>query len=262
MVGRLGAEELTGTKAHIELLPAIDILDGNVVRLAQGDYDRVTVYHDNPVDMARELAQAGARWIHVVDLNGARDGAPANLSVLEEIASLGELKIEVGGGVRSEETVKRLLDAGVTRCILGTKLVTDPELTRSLCATYGGGIVAGVDARDGEVSIEGWRQGSGVSAEVLVGELRQWGVAHLVYTDIARDGMQIGINAPAYQRVAETAGFPVIASGGVSTLEDIRELNKLGPSVIEGVIVGRALYENAFTVEEALAELHRTGEEG
>ena len=235
------------------VFPAIDILGGRAVRLAQGDYDRVTVYNEDPVDQARQFIEAGAEWIHVVDLDGARDGVPGNIAVIERIARQTGARLEVGGGVRTLETMSRLTQAGVERVVIGTKLVTDPEFVRNAVRCCGDAVVAGVDARDGMVCVEGWREGTAASAQALVGELRELGLRHLVYTDISRDGMQTGINAPAYSHVASVAGFPVVASGGVSTLDDIRALLALGPEVIEGVIAGRAIYEGAFTLPEALA---------
>lgn len=234
------------------VFPAIDILGGRAVRLAQGDYNRVTVYNDDPVAQARAFVEQGAEWIHVVDLDGARDGVPANLGIIERMARESGARLEVGGGIRTLETMRRLTAAGVERVVLGTKLVTDPEFVREAVRCCGEGVVAGVDARDGMVAVEGWRSGTATSAQVLVGELRVLGIRHLVYTDIARDGMRTGINAPAYVGVAITAGFPVVASGGVSTLDDIVALRELGPGVIEGVIAGRAIYEGAFTLAQAL----------
>ena len=234
------------------VFPAIDILGGRAVRLAQGDYDRVTVYNENPFLVARQFAEQGAEWVHVVDLDGARTGVPENIRIIERIANDSGLKVEVGGGIRSLATLKRLAFAGVLRCVLGTKLATDHEFVRAAVAQAGESIVAGIDARDGMVAVEGWREGTATPADELVGELTALGVRHLVYTDISRDGMQTGINAPAYSHVASVAGFPVVASGGVSTLDDIRALVALGPDAIEGVIAGRAIYEGAFTVEEAL----------
>lgn len=241
------------------VLPAIDILGGRAVRLAQGDYNRVTVYNEDPVAQAREFVEAGAEWIHVVDLDGARDGVPGNIALIERIARETGARLEVGGGVRTLETMGRLTEAGVERVVIGTTLVTDPDFVRQAVSCCGHGVVAGVDARDGMVAVEGWRSGTATSAQVLVGELRELGIRHLVYTDISRDGMQTGINAPAYVGVAVSAGFPVVASGGVSTLDDIRALRDLGPGVIEGVIAGRAIYEGAFTVAEALAAACKGG---
>ena len=235
------------------VFPAIDILGGRAVRLAQGDYDRVTVYNEDPVAQARSFAESGAEWIHVVDLDGARDGAPGNIEVVERIAREVGLPIQNGGGIRTLETMQRLADAGVTRMVLGTKLATDPAFVREAVARFGAqGVVAGIDARDGMVAVEGWREGTATSAAELVAELRDLGVRHLVYTDISRDGMRTGVDVDGYERIAEVAGFPVIASGGVSTLDDFRELAALGPDVIEGAITGRALYEGAFKLKHAI----------
>ncbi|NTW28638.1 MAG: 1-(5-phosphoribosyl)-5-[(5-phosphoribosylamino)methylideneamino]imidazole-4-carboxamide isomerase [Coriobacteriia bacterium] len=235
------------------VFPAIDILGGRAVRLAQGDYDRVTVYNEDPVAAARQFVADGAEWIHVVDLDGARDGVPANIAVVERIVAETGARVEVGGGIRSLDTLARLVVAGAGRCVLGTKLATDPAFVREAVSRFGDAVMAGIDARDGFVAVEGWREGTATRASELVGELRDLGVAHLVYTDISRDGMQSGINAPAYVGIARTAGFPVVASGGVSTLDDIRALAALEPGVIEGVIVGRAIYEGAFTLSDAFA---------
>ena len=235
------------------VFPAIDILGGRAVRLAQGDYERVTVYNEDPLAQARDFAEQGATWVHVVDLDGARSGEPVNIAIIERIARESGLRVEVGGGIRTLATLARLTDAGASRCVLGTKLATDPEFVRAAVAQAGEGVVAGIDARDGMVAVEGWREGTLTPADRLVAELSALGVRHLVYTDISRDGMQTGINARAYQHVAEVAGFPVVASGGVSTLDDVRACAALGDGVVEGVITGRAIYEGAFTLPEALA---------
>jgi phosphoribosylformimino-5-aminoimidazole carboxamide ribotide isomerase len=235
------------------VLPAIDILGGKAVRLAQGDYDRVTVYNDDPLDQAAQFAALGASWVHVVDLDGARDGVPANIAVVERIAHESGLRVEVGGGIRDLETIERLVTAGARRCVIGTKLVTDRAFVREAVVSYGDMIVAGVDARDGYVAIDGWREGTRTPAAELVAELAGLGIRHLVYTDISRDGMQTGVNIEAYRTIAATAGFPVVASGGVATLEDVRALAALGDGVIEGAITGRAIYEGAFALQDALA---------
>jgi phosphoribosylformimino-5-aminoimidazole carboxamide ribotide isomerase len=235
------------------VFPAIDILGGRAVRLAQGDYDRVTVYNEDPLDQARQFASQGAEWVHVVDLDGARSGVPENIRVIEKIAHESGLRVEVGGGIRTLDTLTRLVGAGAERCVLGTKLATDHAFVRECVDAFGDRVVAGVDARDGFVAIAGWREGTLTPAARLVAELAALGVGHLVYTDISRDGMQTGVNVDSYREIATTAGFPVVASGGVSTLDDIRALAALGDDVIEGVIAGRAIYEGAFTVAEAIA---------
>ncbi|HEY3318379.1 MAG TPA: 1-(5-phosphoribosyl)-5-[(5-phosphoribosylamino)methylideneamino]imidazole-4-carboxamide isomerase [Coriobacteriia bacterium] len=234
------------------VFPAIDLLDGKVVRLRQGRLDAVTVYNESPVDQAARWAEQGAEWIHVVDLDGAVLGKPVNLRHIEAIiGAVPEVKVEAGGGIRTMETLERLVEAGVGRAVLGTTLITEPQLVAEACERYPEVVVAGIDARDGRVAIEGWRQGTEYGVLELVRDLEVLGVRRLAYTDISLDGMQTGVNYGAYRALANQIDIPVIASGGVATLEDIRDLASIGPRV-EGVIVGRALYENAFTLAEAL----------
>jgi phosphoribosylformimino-5-aminoimidazole carboxamide ribotide isomerase len=234
------------------VFPAIDILGGRAVRLAQGDYDRVTVYNQDPVAQAREFAEAGAEWLHVVDLDGAREGVPGNIESVERIIAEVGLPVQTGGGIRTIATLQRLADAGVSRMVLGTKLATDRDFVVEAVERFGDAITAGIDARDGMVAVEGWREGTSTPASELVAELRELGIGHLVYTDISRDGMQTGVNVDEYEQIAEVAGFPVIASGGVSTLNDFAALAALGPDTIEGAITGRALYEGAFKLKHAI----------
>lgn len=240
------------------VFPAIDIYQGNVVRLAQGDYDRVTVYNDSPLEQAQYFADQGASWIHIVDLDGAKTGTPANIELIKEIAQNVSVRIEVGGGVRSREAAQALLNAGVERVVLGTKLATDFDFTRELVEEFGPDkLVAGVDARDGKVATQGWIKESTLRSDVLVAQLAELGLRHLVYTDIARDGMKTGIDVSKYETIAAAAGFPVIVSGGVSTLDDFERLRTLGDNVVEGVISGRALYEKEFDVSSAIAVLEK-----
>lgn len=231
------------------VFPAIDILDGRAVRLRQGRLDAVTVYNEDPVDQARRWIEGGAEWIHVVDLDGAVTGQPKNIALVHEIASLG-VPVQTGGGVRDMETIERMFDAGVERVVLGTALVTRPELVALACERFPG-IVAGVDARDGRVAIEGWRQGTEVGVIELVHDLELLGVSRVVYTDITKDGMQTGVSHDAYRALVSQTTCAVIASGGVSTLDDLRDLAGIGGR-LEGVIVGRALYEEAFSLPEAV----------
>jgi phosphoribosylformimino-5-aminoimidazole carboxamide ribotide isomerase len=240
----------------VHLLFAIDLLGGRVVRLARGAFDAVTVYNEDPVAQARAFQDEGAQWLHIVDLDGARTGLPTNTAVIEAIIKTNGLKVEVGGGVRSLETLERLVQAGASRVVLGTRLITNPDFAQEAVARYGDIICAGVDARSGEVAIEGWREGAGIAATELVKTLKDWGIRHLVYTDIARDGMQTGIDAEVYRQMARCAGFSVTASGGVSTLDDIRALATLGDEVVEGAIIGRAIYEGNFSVAEAISLLN------
>ena len=235
------------------LLPAIDILDGRAVRLAKGNYSQVTVYNDDPVDQARKFEAQGATWIHVVDLDGARTGVPENIAIVERIVRETSLSVEVGGGIRTLKTLVRLADIGATRMVLGTALVNDPDLARAAVECVGGGrLTAGIDAKGGEVAVSGWIEGSGVAACDLAREMGKAGFKHIVYTDIARDGMQTGLDVRAYVQMAKAFGHPVIASGGVASVSDIERL-ALVASSIEGVITGRAVYEGTLTVEEGVA---------
>ena len=239
------------------LFPAIDLVAGKVVRLSRGDRSKMDVYADDPVAVARDFAARGARWIHVVDLSATfgegEEALCANHRAIEGICRLEGVSVDVGGGVRSIESIERLVEVGVGRIALGTVLVRDPELARRAVARFGELLVADVAARDGRVRVNGWREGADILAERLVGDLATMGFRHLVFTDIARDGMQTGIDADAYVRVARLAGFPIIASGGIAGLEDIRTLAELGSRLVEGAICGRALFEGNFTLEEALA---------
>lgn len=235
------------------LLPAIDILGGKAVRLQKGDYSKVTVYNDDPVAQARAFVEAGAEWVHVVDLDGARSGVPENALIVERIVRETPLKVEIGGGIRSLETLKHLADLGAARMVLGTALVNDPELASAAVDLVGGErLTAGIDAKNGEVAVSGWIEGSGVAATDLAKAMAAAGFRHLVYTDIARDGMQTGLDPQAYARMAEAFGHPVIASGGVANVADIRSLAAVAES-IEGVIAGRAIYEGTLTVVEGVA---------
>ncbi len=241
----------------MNLLPAIDILGGKAVRLAQGDYQRVTVYNDDPVAQARSFADEGATWLHVVDLDGARDGVPGNAEVITRIIAETGLKVEVGGGVRTLDTLGRYVEAGATRVVMGTALIKSPETVEQAVARYGSVVTAGIDARDGYVAVEGWVDSSQIAATELVARLGQMGIAYLVYTDISRDGMQTGIDAQAYARIAQASGVGVIASGGISTLGDLRALSAAaadvqGPGYLEGAITGRAIYEGSFSVAQGL----------
>lgn len=235
------------------LLPAIDILGGKAVRLAKGDYAQVTVYNDDPIAQARAFEAAGARWLHVVDLDGAKSGAADNIAVVEGILAATDLNVEVGGGVRSIEVIERLMRAGVTRVVLGTALVRDPAFAAEAVNRFGGdALVAGIDAKDGEVAVSGWCEGSGIAAHDLAARMADMGYRHLVYTDIARDGMQTGLDPQAYVDMARAFGHPVVASGGVASVTDIERLAPVASS-IEGVIAGRAIYEGAFDVSSGVA---------
>lgn len=239
------------------LFPAIDLVGGRVVRLRNGDRAQMDVYSDDPVAVARDFVRRGATWIHVVDLSSAlgEDEAArtANAHAIEGICGVGGVSVDAGGGVRSLEAARRLFGLGVSRVAMGTALVRDPKLARSAVAEFGDALVADVAARDGMVRVAGWTEGADLAADELVARLADMGFRHLVFTDISRDGTQRGVDAEAYRHIARVAGFPVVASGGIATLDDIRSLAALGPDVIEGAITGRALYEKSFTLEDALA---------
>lgn len=233
------------------VLPAVDILDGKAVRLYQGRLDAVKVYNEDPVDQARVWASQGAEWLHIVDLDGAVLGEPKNIEHIEHIIRSVKISVQAGGGIRNMETLDRLCDAGVARAVLGTTLVTEPEFVAEACSKYPG-IVAGIDARDGKIAIEGWKQGTERGVLELIRELALLGVKRVAYTDISKDGTQEGINYGAYRAIAGQVDIPIIASGGVASLQDIRDLNDIGPGV-EGVIIGTALYEGKFTLPQAIA---------
>ena len=231
------------------LFPAIDLIGGKVVRLERGDRNRCKVYSDDPVAVARSFAEQGASWVHVVDLSAAfgedEDTCAANSAAIKAICGVDGLSVDVGGGVRSLARIDELAGYGARRIALGTVLVTEPGFAEVAAQGFGELLVADIAARDGQVKVNGWRD--------AVAQLTELGFKHLVYTDIARDGMQTGIDVAAYRHVAQVAGFPVVASGGISTLGDIRALAAVGEGAIEGAITGRALYEGNFTLAQALA---------
>lgn len=212
----------------------------------------MTVYNDDPVAQAREFEAQGATWVHVVDLDGARAGVPENIAIVERIVRETSLNVEVGGGIRSLETLKRLANVGAARMVLGTALVSDPDLAHAALDVVGGDrLTAGIDAKGGEVAVSGWIEGSGVRATDLARAMGEAGFRHIVYTDIARDGMQVGVDPAAYVAMAEAFGNPVIASGGVASVLDIVRFAPFAQS-IEGVITGRAVYEGTLSVADGV----------
>ncbi len=243
----------------VELYPAIDLRAGRCVRLHQGDFDAETVYDDDPVAVARAFADAGAPWIHVVDLDAARTGEPANLAVVARIVEEVDCKVECGGGVRSEAAADALLSAGATRVIVGTAAVEHPELVDALCARHPGQVAVGLDARGREVAVRGWVEGSGTDLLALASRFESSGVAALVVTEIGRDGTMAGPDVDQLGAVLGASGIPVIASGGVGTVDDLVTLAGLqaGGRRLAGVIAGRAIYEGRFTVAEGIAALQR-----
>ncbi|WP_088104165.1 1-(5-phosphoribosyl)-5-[(5-phosphoribosylamino)methylideneamino]imidazole-4-carboxamide isomerase [Halalkalibacter urbisdiaboli] len=235
------------------IYPAIDMRDGKCVRLVQGDYDQETVYGDSPFDMAKSFADAGAEWIHMVDLDGAKAKKRVNHEHVVRVAKELNAKVQVGGGIRTAEDIAYYLEQGVDRVILGSVAVNNPEFTKKMLAKYGGQRIAiGLDARDGYVVTEGWLETSSVKAEELAQELVRYGAEVFIFTDISRDGMLSGPNTEAITNLAVATGKEVIASGGVSSLADLTELRTKAEKGVAGAIVGKALYTNQFTLEEAL----------
>lgn len=239
------------------LFPAIDLVGGKVVRLANGDRSRMVVYSDDPASVARDFLVRGATWVHVVDLSSAfgedETARDANAQAIRDICQVEGLSVDAGGGVRSIDAMRRLASLGVHRIAIGTALVRDPSFARQAAVEFGDMAVADVAAKDGVVKVNGWREGGSLMADDLVSSLAEMGFRHLVFTDIARDGMQTGIDPAAYRHIAKVAGFPVVASGGIASVADVRALAALGSEVVEGCIAGRALYEGALTLEDALA---------
>lgn len=239
----------------MQLYPAIDMKGGKCVRLTQGQFDNVKVYSHRPADMAKLWVDQGATWLHLVDLDGALAGRSVNEEAIREILKEVSVPVQLGGGIRSREAVRNLLDLGVTRCIIGTRAVEEPEFIRSLVEEFGPErIVVGVDARDGLVAVNGWEQVSSVPAVDLCRRMKSFGVRHIVYTDISRDGMLAGPNVAGTRRLAEETGLDMIASGGVSSMEDLEALKEQG---IQGAIVGKALYEQRIALPEAVRRFQR-----
>lgn len=234
----------------MQLYPAIDMKNGQCVRLRQGAFKDITIYSDAPEKVAAHWQEKGASFLHLVDLDGALAGYSVNEEVIRRIADTVSIPIEIGGGIRSKEAVERMLDLGVRRVIIGTKASEHPEFLRDMVRTFGEeAIVAGVDAKDGMVAVEGWEKVSSLTASDLCLTMKEYGVRHIVYTDISRDGMLSGPNVEATRKLTEETGLDIIASGGVSCMEDLKCLHEAG---IRGAIIGKALYENRIDLAEAV----------
>ncbi|MBR3019158.1 MAG: 1-(5-phosphoribosyl)-5-[Clostridia bacterium] len=231
------------------IFPAIDLRDGQVVRLIEGDYDRMTVYGHDPLSVAKAYHAAGAEYLHVVDLDAALDGRQKNLDMIQKLAAESGLKLEVGGGVRDEASAKRYLDAGVTRVILGSAAIEHPEFMETLAKQYPGQVAAGVDARNGFVAIHGWKTVTDIVAYDFVESLPGRGIGTVIYTDISRDGKLQGPNVAAYERLSKIKDLQIVASGGVSSPEDIAALARLN---LYAAIIGKALYDGRITLEQAM----------
>lgn len=245
------------------LIPAIDLKDGKCVRLRQGRMEDSTVFSDDPLAMADRWVQAGAHRLHLVDLNGAFAGQPVNAQVIRRIVQqFPDLAIQVGGGIRDEQTVETYLDAGVQFVIIGTKAVQDPHFISDLCLEFPGHVIVGLDAKDGRVAVNGWSKLSKHDVVDLAQIFERYGVEAVIYTDISRDGMMQGVNVDATVRLARAITIPVIASGGVSTLDDVRALCAVEQEGIMGAIIGRALYDGAIDLAAAQQIADATGENG
>jgi len=234
------------------VIPAIDLKDGKCVRLRQGRMDDVTVFSDDPVETAGRWVKAGARRLHIVDLNGARSGAPVNADAIEAIIqAFPDLPVQVGGGIRDEDTIETYVNLGVRYVILGTKAVNAPHFVSDVCAEFPNHIIVGLDAKDGKVAIDGWSKLSGHDVIDLAKKFQDMGVEAIIYTDIGRDGMMTGVNIDATVKLANAISIPVIASGGITNLEDIRKLCGVSDEGIVGAITGRAIYEGTLDFAEA-----------
>lgn len=234
------------------VIPAIDIKGGKCVRLVQGRMDQETVYSDKPVDMARRWKDLGAELLHIVDLDGAVAGEPKNIAAIEAIADAVPIPFQIGGGIRDMEGINLYLSMGASRVILGTVAYKDPYFVRDVCNKHHGQIVVGIDAKDGRVAIHGWEKATDKSALELARELEDAGVAAIIYTDISRDGMLKGPNIAGTKTLAESVKVPIIASGGVSNIEDIKKLKELEPAGVAGVITGKAIYTGSLDLREAI----------
>ncbi|HET6459267.1 MAG TPA: 1-(5-phosphoribosyl)-5-[(5-phosphoribosylamino)methylideneamino]imidazole-4-carboxamide isomerase [Syntrophales bacterium] len=235
------------------IIPAIDLKDGRCVRLAQGDFSRVTVYSDDPVGIAKKWQENGAERIHVIDLDGSWRGSPRNMDVIRDIVAEVGLPIEVGGGIRDMNTIGTYIGMGVKWVILGTMALKDKGFVTKACQKFKGEIILGMDASEGKVSIQGWTEQTSESAADIAKGYEGYGLAAIIYTDIKRDGMETGVNIEATRELAQSVDIPIIASGGVSGTEDIRRLREVEKFGVIGVIIGRALYSGAVSLKEAIS---------
>lgn len=233
----------------MQILPAIDLRGGKCVRLRQGDYNQETVFGDDPAAMARHWVELGGEFLHLVDLDGAKDGAPTNLEAIRAIVTSVGVPCELGGGIRNEETIRSLLELGLNRLVIGTLALRNPEWFKEMCAKFPGRLVLGIDARNGFVATDGWLETSKTKAIQLAEQFNDSPMAAIVYTDIATDGMMKGANVPAMREMKEAVRVPVVASGGVTTLEDVKLLKAAG---LDAAIIGRALYEGTIDLRDAV----------
>lgn len=233
----------------MNIFPAIDLFDKKAVRLFKGDYNQMTVYSDNPIEVARDFEKSGAKYIHMVDLEGAKDGTTPNIEVVSDIAKNTSLFVEIGGGIRSMETVERYLNAGVSRVILGTSAVTDEDFLISAVEKYGDKIAVGADVKDGYIAIKGWLEKSAYTLDSFFEKMQKLGVKTIICTDISKDGAMKGTNLQMYRELSKKYSLDIVASGGVSTIDDIKELRKME---LYGAIIGKAYYTGAINLAEAI----------
>ena len=233
----------------MNIFPAIDLFDKKAVRLFKGDYNQMTVYSENPIDVARDFEKKGARFIHMVDLEGAKDGTTPNIEIVSQIANETSLFVEIGGGIRSMETVERYLSSGVSRVILGTSAVTDEEFLRSAISKYGDKIAVGADVKDGYIAIKGWLEKSSYTLDAFFEKMQRLNVKTIICTDISKDGAMKGTNLKMYSELSKKYSLDIVASGGVSTINDITELRKME---LYGAIIGKAYYTGAIDLAEAI----------
>ena len=243
------------------LFPAVDIKDGQCVRLRQGVAEDVTVFSPDPQAMARHWAGLGANWLHLVDLDGAFSGKPRNFELIARICAGLTIPVQLGGGIRDAATASAYLEAGVRRLIIGTLALADPEAFAAICAAHPGRIGVSLDAADGRLKVKGWVEDAGLTVDDVLPRLAAAGAAFVVYTDISRDGMQTGVNRPALERLLERTELPVIVAGGVATLDDVKALYPYGAKGLEGVITGRAIYAGTLDFGEAMAFIAQKSEE-
>ncbi len=237
------------------LFPAIDLKDGQCVRLKLGDMDQATVFHDDPGAQAADFERQGFQWLHIVDLNGAFAGQPVNATAVDDILAAISIPAQLGGGIRDLNTIELWLEKGLSRIILGTAAVRDPGLVKDACRKFPGRIAVGIDAKGGKVAVEGWAESSSLRAQELAARFEDVGVAAIIYTDIDRDGILAGLNLDATMQLARSTSIPVIASGGLASMDDIRALAKPEFQMLEGAITGRALYDGRIDPAGALAVL-------
>ena len=233
----------------MNIFPAIDLYDKKAVRLFKGDYNQMTVYSENPIDVARDFEAKGAKFIHMVDLEGAKDGTTPNLSIVAEIAKKTSLFVEIGGGIRSMETVDKYLSAGVSRVILGTSAVTDEEFLKSAIEKYGEKIAVGADVKDGYIAIKGWLEKSAYTLDAFFEKMQNMGVKTIICTDISKDGAMKGTNLQMYSELSKKYSLDIVASGGVSAIDDVKALRKME---LYGAIIGKAYYTGAIDLTEAI----------